>query len=521
MEYAFEGAFGGPRFYPSDVKVVKNTDGHEYLSDAVIAPASFIYNREAFVRHLPVVTHEHMSLMIPKSMEEILEQSLAILGPRRNSNVWHSSVNIAHLDHILIPIFEPTIYHWVVADVQPQSNIITVFDSLRPPLFYQRKTTRLNMGGNSLSSIPFNWQTRQPGLLRIIQEVEALRIMEKVGLDLDEALTTANSTRFNTWYLIERAHQSPQASGDCGIMTLMYMRAVCKGKITNAVSNIEGGWKGHEKRDTVHDHLLAWNLRGLERLDEKYIHHTPMVILREVLMKHVISDDESKNLPLSIVCIVNCSPDIETLIVKSIFHILWLAGFTDSELDTILTIHRARNLEKNDRAWKDAVLYVHLFTNSFTAYERDLRSNIDRLVTEAYSSTKDVDESVIYPLTVISGFLYDDLLRTRYFPHTCLRAWDGTIKAHEGRERCSSWYISCLSSFTDTYLSEKRGCTCTEFVGLPSGLHIPRVEEYHPVMIEEWKYMSVGLARDPVVVDMSISTTAEDDPDCVLQTIET
>ena len=508
MPYAHN--FGGPRFTQQDLRTLSATTKSKYISDLVIDAASFLYGREAMLRLLSVAIIRPLSLYpYTRSIDSIMKRLARTLAPERRPNLGTTTVGALHrIEHVMIPIFDVDIDHWSVVHILPRTNMIYVIDSLRPQEFKQRaRSHRLAPGASHLTPAESHlWESRNPPLLSIIQTVECMRTFEACNKDLYEALEVLHDTghTWPMWTVVEAAHASPQAGAECGIMTLLYMRAVCKGQITDpGASTIQGGKHAHKERETIHDHLLSWNLRGLERLDIKYAHHTPMMVLEGVLIHHVITDEERCGDPIDIVCIVRCSADLEDSIVGCLYHILQLAGIPKS----CLTVHRARLLLPDDDAWSRATLFVNLFTDaydastkrhlpSYTAYEEGLRESIAKLVSHAHGTDSDTGVTNIYPLTVVAGLLCTGLDRIELFPHSCYRTPGGRIIAPSGREMCENWYITCTSSFGETEWSTKPGSQCQAFIGLPSDVYIPCAEEHAQVFTVEHKYMTLGLAND-------------------------
>ncbi len=496
----YRGNFGGTRFSPQDISTLSATTKSRYISDAVLDAAGFLYGREAMVRLLPVVYDRPFSLCrYDRTIGEILERVASNLGPKRKQNVGTSTGAAIHrIQHVLLPIFDSEIHHWCIAHIQPLESTIHILDSLRPSDYEDRERFyRLGAGASHLNPPPSPlWSGRTPPLLCIIQTIEAMRAFEACSGNTDEALDLLRDPGhvWPQWMVVETKHASPQIGADCGIMTLLYIRAVCKGTITDPeASTVRGGALAHAERETIHDHLLSWNHRGLERIDFKYIHHTPMVILEDILIHHVITDEERCGDPITIECIVQCSDDIEDTIVQCLYHILRLANIPSS----VLKVHRARSLSPTDDAWHRATLFIHLFSNGDReGYERGLHATIRRLVGEAHRIDPATGGTQVFPLTIIAGFLCKGLDRPNLFPHSCYKAPNGAIVPPEGRETCENWYLVATSSFNDTPWASRRGCQCEAFVGLPQDLYLPRASEHPRVLIVERQYMSLGLAED-------------------------
>lgn len=498
---AYTGNFGGPRFTAKDVWTLEATNRSLYISDNVVDAAAFLYGREAMMRNLPVVVLRATSLFrYDRPIDKVLERVAATVGPKRRPNAGHSTVAaILHrVEHILIPIFDSDLDHWSIAHIRPLERTVHILDSMRTRR--GESTHRLAPGAARLEPPAqiFYWNGRTPPLLCILQNIECMRALELCQGDAAEALDTLLDPghKWPKWKVVEGHHASPQVGNDCGIMTLLYIRAVCKGTITDPdASSIEGGIHAHRERLTVHDHLLSWNQRGLERVDTKYVHHTPVMILEGIVMRHLISDEEKCGDPVAIVAIVKCSQDIEDCIVEWLYYILWLAGIPKK----CLAVHRARNLLPDSPAWSQATIYIHLYTSARkadTKWKASLQEAVRKLVVHAQRTDDETGRTEILPLTIVAGYLCPSLDRAALFPNTCYQNHDGSIEAPSDRKYCSNWYITATSSYKDTVWSSRRGYQCDKFVGRPSGLYLPRARDYPEILIVEHKYMSLGLAHD-------------------------
>lgn len=491
----YTGNHGGPRFTDADVATITATSKSLYISDLVIGAHAYLSGEEAFIRRQSVVCIQPFALFpYDRTPRKMMDRIVTALSDARKPNIGNHQVAALHIVHnILLPIFDTSLQHWIVAHIMPLENRIYVFDSLRDCHFMSYSYECRMSGGAKGFTHSCQWPaSRNPPLLCILQTIECYRALAATGCDIDRAEAWLNTPAHPAWQVVESRHASPQWNADCGIMTLMYIHDVCKNGTLPRMesSTIHGGYNAHSERETVHDRLLSWNQRGLEKIDAKYTHYTPCIILEAVMMRHLISDEERCGERPRIVAIVQCSAEIEDAIIDTLYHIIAMAGLPRSTLE----VHRMRRGNISDSIWMRATLYIHLFTDA----PLPMHANISRLSEYARTTNTKTNVTDVYALTVVAGSLQRGMDRVQHFPHTCYRTATGMIQAPEGREKCSNWYISCLSSYAGgtPWSSAPDDNACNDFIAKRTGTEVPAMSMYPDVFVVERKYMSLGLAFD-------------------------
>lgn len=396
--------------------------------------------------------------------------------PRRVEMRLRSSARIDRAHRWTGIIHVDAMKHWIAADVSIAHRRITLYDSLEWPteddddLLSLCPEVRLSKDLMGLRGVSEAIGVYEQQLYRLVLFLELYLDCCASG---DRSYVpvrghAAPKSLRRPWKVEYRCHAEVQGEGECGIFSLLLVQKL------QGLTDGRRGWSSDITREEAREARIQWYETivyangGLAVLEQIYANFTPMLVLREVLLQHLLCGAAHQD-------------------GEGAMAVYLHDNRAREDLQHLMHMHALEDRLSMMCADAGAAFLVVCLTEDEAVYKRFLSDVLPRVI--------EFNTDPRLPVTVVCGMRFPRMTEA-----TAIRVFPA-IRDSGVEHLCQPWYIQVLSTYRKTAASDTGPAVETR-LARTGGLSVPEFREHpKPDLIYsnaeehfrlDLKYMSIG-----------------------------